>query len=41
VIEEAVLNALTGTLDVGIDYPLPISNVMPAQETTPARPNVR
>jgi phospholipase C len=40
VIEEAVLNALTGTLDVGIDYPLPTSNVMPAQETTPARPNV-
>jgi phospholipase C len=40
VIEEAVLNALTGTLDVGIDYPVPTSNVMPAQETTPARPNV-
>jgi len=40
VIEEAVLNALTGTLDVGIDYPIPGSNVMPAQETTPARPNV-
>jgi hypothetical protein len=40
VVEEAVLNALTGTEDVGIDYPLPTSNVMPAQETTPARPNV-
>ena len=40
VIEEAVLNALAGTLDVGIDYPLPASNVMPAQETTPARPSV-
>jgi phospholipase C len=40
VIEEAVLNALTGTLDVGIDYPLPTSNVRPTQETTPARPNV-
>jgi phospholipase C len=40
VIEEAVLNALTGTLDVGIDYPLPASNVRPAQETVPARPNV-
>jgi phospholipase C len=40
VVEEAVLNALTGTLDVGIDYPLPTSNSMPAQETTPARPNV-
>jgi phospholipase C len=40
VIEEAVLNALTGTLDVGIPYPLPTSNSMPAQETTPARPPV-
>jgi phospholipase C len=40
VVEEAVLNALTGTLDVGIDYPLPSSNSMPAQETTPNRPNV-
>jgi phospholipase C len=40
VVEEAVLNALTGTLDVGIDYPLPTSNSMPAQETTPARPAV-
>ncbi|HEX8009230.1 MAG TPA: alkaline phosphatase family protein [Trebonia sp.] len=40
VVEEAVLNALTGTLDVGIDYPLPTSNHMPSQETTPARPPV-
>lgn len=40
VVEEAVLNALTGTLDVGIDYPLPTSNSMPVQETTPARPTV-
>ena len=40
VIEEAVLNALTGTLDVGIDYPLPAANVMPAQETAPVRPPV-
>ncbi len=40
VVEEAVLNALTGTLDVGIDYPLPASNSMPSQATTPARPNV-
>ncbi|HEX6453532.1 MAG TPA: alkaline phosphatase family protein [Trebonia sp.] len=40
VVEEAVLNALTGTEDVGIDYPLPTSNSMPSQETTPARPNV-
>jgi phospholipase C len=40
VVEEAVLNALTGTLDIGIDYPLPTSNSMPSQGTTPARPNV-
>ena len=40
VVEEAVLNALTGTLDVGIPYPLPTSNKMPSQETTPARPAV-
>ena len=38
VVEEAVLNALTGTLDVGIPYPLPTSNSMPSQETTPSRP---
>jgi len=40
VVEEAVLNALTGTLDVGIPYPLPTSNKMPSQETTPSRPPV-
>jgi phospholipase C len=40
VVEEAVLNALTGTEDVGIDYPLPASNSMPSQELTPLRPNV-
>ena len=40
VVEEAVLNALTGTLDVGIPYPLPSSNSMPSQETTPSRPPV-
>jgi phospholipase C len=40
VIEEAVLNALTGSLDVGIDYPLPTANVMPAQETAPVRPPI-
>ena len=32
--------ALAGTLDVGIPYPLPTTNSMPAQETTPARPPV-
>ena len=40
VVEEAVLNALAGTLKVGIPYPLPTSNSMPTQETTPARPDV-
>jgi phospholipase C len=40
VVEEAVLNALAGILDVGLPYPLPTSNSMPAQETTPARPPV-
>jgi len=40
VVEEAVLNALAGTLNVGVPYPLPASNAMPAQETTPARPPV-
>ena len=40
VAEEAVLNALAGTLDVGIPYPLPASNSMPSQATTPARPPV-
>ena len=37
---EAVLQALAGTLDVGVAFPLPDSNAMPAQETTPARPQV-
>jgi phospholipase C len=37
VVEEAVLNALAGTLDVGLPYPLPAANSMPAQETSPAR----
>jgi phospholipase C len=40
VAEQAVLNALAGTLDVGIPYPLPTSNSMPAQETAPDRPPV-
>jgi phospholipase C len=38
VAEQAVLNALAGTLDVGITYPPPTSNAMPAQERTPPRP---
>jgi phospholipase C len=40
VAEEAVLNALAGTLDVGIPYPLPTSNSMPSQATSPERPPV-
>jgi phospholipase C len=40
VAEQAVLNALAGTLDVGIPYPLPTSNSMPSQETAPQRPPV-
>src|SRR6201996_1085428 len=41
VVEEAVLNALAGPLDVGLPYPLPASNSMPAQEATPVRPRSR
>jgi phospholipase C len=40
VAEQAVLNALAGTLDVGIPYPIPKSNAMPSQEPAPARPPV-
>jgi phospholipase C len=40
VAEQAVLNALAGTLDVGIPYPIPTSNSMPSQETAPQRPPV-
>jgi len=38
--EEAALNALAGTLDVGIPYPPPTANVMPWQATKPKRPPV-
>ena len=38
--EQAVLNSLAGTLDLGINYPLPSANVMPSQETSPKRPPV-
>jgi phospholipase C len=38
--EQAVLNSLAGTLDAGIDYPLPTANAMPSQETSPERPTV-
>jgi phospholipase C len=40
VAEQAVLDALAGTFDVGIPYPPPASNSMPSQETTPPRPPV-
>ena len=35
--EEVIANALLGTLDEGIPYPPPTSNVMPVQATTPVR----
>ena len=38
--EQAVLDALAGTLDVGIPYPLPKTNAIAAQETTTKRPPV-
>jgi len=38
--EQAVLDALAGTLRVGISYPLPETNSMPSQETSPKRPPV-
>jgi phospholipase C len=40
VAEQAVINALAGTEDVGIAYPAPTSNKMPKQETSPRRPKV-
>jgi phospholipase C len=38
VFERSVMAALAGTLDVGSPYPIPGHNVMPVQETGPARP---
>ena len=40
VAEQAVLNAIAGSEDVGIPYPVPGTNAMPAQETSPARRRV-
>jgi phospholipase C len=37
VAEQAVINALAGTEDVGVAYPLPTSNSMPSQATAPVR----
>ncbi|HET7244809.1 MAG TPA: alkaline phosphatase family protein [Streptosporangiaceae bacterium] len=37
---QQVLNALAGTLDVGIPYPPPTRNHMPVQAASPARPPV-
>ena len=37
VAEQAVVNALAGTADVGMPYPLPSRNSMPVQEKTPRR----
>jgi len=41
VAEQAVINALAGTEDVGIPYPPPTANSMPSQETTPNRRRAR
>jgi phospholipase C len=40
VAEQAVLNAIAGTFDAGIPYPIPRTNSMPAQEPGPPRPPV-
>jgi phospholipase C len=40
VTEQAVLDAIAGTLDAGIPYPLPATNSMPSQEPAPPRPPV-
>jgi len=40
VAEQAVINALAGTEDDGVPYPLPTTNAMPRQETAPRRPPV-
>ena len=40
VAEQAVVNALAGTADVGKPYPLPNRNSMPTQETAPRRRRV-
>jgi phospholipase C len=40
VAEQAVINALAGTEDVGEAYPIPSKNAMPKQMTTPRRPPV-
>ncbi|MCU1362660.1 MAG: Phospholipase [Acidimicrobiaceae bacterium] len=37
VFEQAVINALAGTEDLGFPYPAPSENAMPAQETSPTR----
>jgi phospholipase C len=37
VAEQAVINALAGTEDVGVPYPPPATNSMPTQETSPTR----
>jgi len=41
VAEQAVINALAGTEDLGVPYPPPTVNAMPAQETSPSRRRTR
>ena len=40
VAQQAVINALAGTEDLGVPYPPPTENVMPSQEGSPRRPPV-
>ena len=41
VAEQAVINALAGTEDVGVPYPPPSRNLMPAQSSGPSRRRIR
>jgi hypothetical protein len=38
--QSRLIDEAAGTLDLGINYPLPTSNAMPSQETSPKRPRV-
>jgi phospholipase C len=40
VAEQAALNSLAGSFDLGIPYPVPATNSMPTQESGPPRPPV-
>ena len=38
--QSRLIDELAGTLDLGINYPLPTTNAMPSRETGPKRPPV-